>query len=222
MDNYTVYKHVSPSNKVYIGITSQPVKKRWHGGANYTSNPYFTNAIQKYGWDGFQHIIIAEGLSEEEARIAERKLIKRYKSTDRAFGYNLCPGGEISPMKDPNVRKKSSESHKGKKSPEYTRQRLLESRVGIPLTEEHKANISGEIKKLWGDPEYRKRNLEGQQRFWKPVVAFDRDGNYIASYPSIKDADAATGVDFRNIQACCKGRKKTAGGYIWKYDSLAS
>ena len=87
-EEYLIYKHTSPSNKVYIGITSQTPEKRWHGGANYSGQPYFYNAIRKYGWDNFKHDIIRSGLTEEEAKIAERKLIKRYDSRNREFGYN--------------------------------------------------------------------------------------------------------------------------------------
>ena len=35
---YTVYKHISPSNKVYIGITSIDPKQRWNSGHGYKSN----------------------------------------------------------------------------------------------------------------------------------------------------------------------------------------
>ena len=55
---YVVYKHVSPSGKLYIGITSQKPELRWNYGRNYKENPYFYNAIQKYGWDSFQHEIL--------------------------------------------------------------------------------------------------------------------------------------------------------------------
>ena len=37
MNNYTVYMHVSPSGKRYIGITGQDVKKRWGNGIGYES-----------------------------------------------------------------------------------------------------------------------------------------------------------------------------------------
>ena len=30
MDNYKVYIHIFPNNKVYIGITSQKPKRRWN------------------------------------------------------------------------------------------------------------------------------------------------------------------------------------------------
>ena len=62
-----VYKHTSPSGKVYIGITKQKPEKRWGNGKNYAQNEYFFAAILKYGWGNFTHEIIADGLTREEA-----------------------------------------------------------------------------------------------------------------------------------------------------------
>lgn len=48
MKKYCVYKHVSPSNKVYIGITSKNPLRRWENGNGYKNNKYFYRAILKY------------------------------------------------------------------------------------------------------------------------------------------------------------------------------
>lgn len=90
---YVVYMHKTPSNKVYIGITSQKPEKRWNEGLSY--NKYFTNAIIKYGWDNIEHIIMAENLSKEDACKMEQELISKYKSTDSKFGYNITIGGNV-------------------------------------------------------------------------------------------------------------------------------
>ena len=66
--NYVVYKHTSPSNKVYIGITGQiPPEKRWANGHGYTQNEYFNSEIIQYGWDKFSHEILFYGLTKDEA-----------------------------------------------------------------------------------------------------------------------------------------------------------
>lgn len=54
-DNYTVYRHTSPSGKVYIGITSMNPEKRWgKNGYGYRRQKYFnfefsTAAARYYG-----------------------------------------------------------------------------------------------------------------------------------------------------------------------------
>ena len=91
---YILYMHRNKiNNKVYIGITSQIPEKRWHYGLGYKQNPAFWNAIQKYGWNNFEHIILQEGLNREDAENIEIETIKQYNSNDSDFGYNISKGG---------------------------------------------------------------------------------------------------------------------------------
>lgn len=99
MNNYIVYTHISPSNKRYIGITSQKINRRWRGGKGYENNIHFTNAINKYGWDNFQHIIIAKGLTQNEAEWLEVELIREWDTTNINKGYNVNLGGELKSQK---------------------------------------------------------------------------------------------------------------------------
>lgn len=89
---WTVYRHISPSNKVYIGITCNPVWHRWQNGKGYRGSPAFLAAIKKYGWDNIKHEIVAEGLSEADAKQMEKILISLYKSKNKVTIY---PMGEM-------------------------------------------------------------------------------------------------------------------------------
>lgn len=92
---YTVYIHKNKINgKVYIGQTCQKPEKRWDNGRGYETSPRFYNAILKYGWDNFEHIILYTNLTSEEANQKEQELIKSYNSTDENFGYNITYGGK--------------------------------------------------------------------------------------------------------------------------------
>ena len=127
MNNYYVYLHTNKVNgKVYIGITSTDPKKRWANGRGY-SNQYFSRAIRKYGWDGFEHEVLYEGLSETQAKIMEISLIHFYKSTDNKYGYNVSEGGDVV---SEETRKKISETEKGKIVSEETRKKLSEAKKG--------------------------------------------------------------------------------------------
>ena len=86
--------HTSPSGKIYVGITSRDVRQRWQNGRGYIKNDHFYRAIQKYGWNKFEHEVIAENLTKDEACEMEKVLIKELKSNDYHFGYNLSAGGE--------------------------------------------------------------------------------------------------------------------------------
>ena len=50
------------------------------------------------------------------------------------------------------------------------------------------------------------------------VNQYDLRGNYIATYATLTDAQTITGIAYQNIRACCIGRYKTAGNYIWKFN----
>lgn len=92
---YIVYMHLSPNGKRYIGITGRKVEKRWgNNGTEYRKNSHFYNAIQKYGWDNIEHIILKEGITKEEACELEKYYIQLYKTMDKRFGYNRSIGGE--------------------------------------------------------------------------------------------------------------------------------
>ena len=93
---YTVYMHTNKTNnKVYVGITSKSVIQRWgKNGCKYKNNKHFWNAIQKYGWDNFEHIIFMDNLTQEEACRIEQSLIALYYTNNSEYGYNLSSGGE--------------------------------------------------------------------------------------------------------------------------------
>lgn len=91
---YTVYMHTNIVNgKKYIGITCQKPERRWQNGYGYIKT-YFGNAIIKYGWDNFEHEIIADGLSKETACQMEIALIRLFRTNEREYGYNISDGGE--------------------------------------------------------------------------------------------------------------------------------
>lgn len=100
-DGYCVYMHVVPKeisgyvfDKRYIGITSRKPEDRWgKDGENY-QRQIFWNAIQKYGWNNIQHIILYEGLSKEDASRKEVELIEKYETRLGEKGYNASKGGE--------------------------------------------------------------------------------------------------------------------------------
>ena len=110
-EKYTLYMHISPSTKYYIGITKLDVDKRWKNGKGYKTNKYFYRAIQKYGWENFEHIILFEDLSKDEAENLEIYYIQKYNSTDNNYGYNKAPGGRLSPPVTDEAKLKMSLNH---------------------------------------------------------------------------------------------------------------
>lgn len=129
--SYKLYKHTSPSGKVYFGITKQDLNQRWKYGSGYKDNVYFWRAIQKYGWNNFSHELIRDGLTREDAEALEIEYIGKYDSTNRDKGYNRALGGHLLPTISDETRKRMSENHadfrygksaKAKKVSQYDKQ----------------------------------------------------------------------------------------------------
>ena len=91
---WTVYQHYLPqTGQSYIGITSQqPPEKRWKNGNGYKGQRFYY-AIKKYGWDAFDHIIVASGLTKKAAEAMEKELIKEFKTQNPKYGWNVAAGG---------------------------------------------------------------------------------------------------------------------------------
>ena len=51
----------------------------------------------------------------------------------------------------------------------------------------------------------------------KEIAMYSACGDLIKTFLSVKDAQRETGLNDSNIIKCCKGIKKTCGGYIWAY-----
>lgn len=129
--NNSVYMHKFPNNKLYIGKTSREPTKRWGiNGNKYskTSQPLMYRAIQKYGWENIEHIILFKNLTWEDASKKEMELIKKYKTNCRDYGYNITDGGDGTSGKShtEEAKKKISDSHKGKYKTDETKMILSE------------------------------------------------------------------------------------------------
>ena len=97
------------NNKRYIGITGQDTPEdRWRNGRGYRTG-YFKNAISKYGWDNFEHEILEDGLTLDEANEKEKYYIQFYNSFGEN-GYNLTFGGDVTSGHKPSLEARQSSS----------------------------------------------------------------------------------------------------------------
>ena len=66
---WCIYMHTNKINgKKYIGQTFQNIEYRWRqDGSGYKGQPFY-NAIEKYGWDNFEHKILKVYFGDDVAR----------------------------------------------------------------------------------------------------------------------------------------------------------
>lgn len=223
---WLVYTHISPSNKYYIGITSQNVKKRWRNGNGYKDSVKFYNAIKKYGWDDFKHIVLIDNLDRETANEIEKYLISKYDTINN--GYNITEGGYTS---NPKISKKERQknSKRNIKIYRYNLDGYYKDEF-ISLSEaERITNIlgssisscaNGKIGQAGGYMwrKYKKERIKPYINSNEvPVDKYTLDGKYIESFKSAKIASEKDGKDSSSIIACCKGKVNRVGDYIYKY-----
>lgn len=136
------------------------------------------------------------------------------------------------------TRKKMSEAKKGKPISESLR-KALTGRKGKPLSEKQKAAllaanigrvVSEETKRKQSESHKGKKLSEEQkkkisesgkiaQRKCKAVrvVQFDLNGNQIKIWDCMTDITQELGISQPHICSCCKGERKTTGGFRWEY-----
>jgi group I intron endonuclease len=181
------------NNKVYIGITTGSLRGRWnkHVYDAKCRSPYvFHRAIRKYGLENFSISEIEKCSSAVELIEKERFYIATFNSHVSLGGYNMSFGGGA-----PMLNRRHSERTK----------KLLSRRLRGRISPNKGNRYTEEVRKKLSDNHN------------KAVVQLDLEGNIIAVHKSIITAALAIDGAGTNISKVCRGKKKTAGGFIWKY-----
>ncbi len=247
-NNYCVYIHTSPSGKMYVGQTKLKPEERWKkDGSGYLRKykesdkyhqPLFAQAILKYGWENFDHEVIASNLTREEADRFEKLLIEKLDTMNPKYGYNLKEGGSNGSHSE-ETKKKLSEFNKNKHLSEEHKKKIGESNKGKYISEETKRRISESLKgKIVGEKHYlygkhlseetkiklsdanKGKNIGKNNSNARKISQYDLDGNIIKNWSSIVDASRELGLSKEGIYQCCSDcytNCRTLGGFIWRY-----
>lgn len=214
-----VYIHTNKiNNKKYIGISSEEnPNRRWKNGYGYRQQVFF-RAIQKYGWDNFEHEIVITNLTESEAKIKEQELIAQYNSNNPNYGYNRSKGGDDLPEKTPELLEKISNTLKQYYQTSEGLQRKQEiSQQRKEYYQTHNAPFKGkhhtkETKQIMSEKaKQRKPNRS------IPINMIDDNNNIIKSFNSKQEV-----LNFLNI-VCYTSLNKALNqhtkykNYFWEY-----
>lgn len=216
---YYVYRHTNLTNgKSYIGVTGLKPEKRWNNGQGYRAQPKFFNAIVKYGWDGFDHEILAVCPSEEVAYETEKALIKKYDCISN--GYNVSKGGRNMVCATERIPVDRYDLDTGDLICTYPS--IADAANDLGVTDSHISECCrGKHKTAAGygwayhGDDYKKPTK--CQRFSKIKQLNPLTWEVIAIYESQREAAKAVGVSPSLINLCCKGKAHTGGGYAWRY-----
>lgn len=226
MNSYSVYLHITPSKKVYVGITSQTnINRRWQNGEGYRTQKRFYRAIQKYGWENIEHRILFSGLTKQEAEEKEIQLISQFDSTSCEHGYNCENGGNCTGTHSEETKRKISVAQLGEKnhmygkhswcygkkhSPEHIEKNRL-SHMGQPSYWKGK-QLPEETKAKMRKPKTEEHKRKLSEARSVPVICIETG----EVFSSGKAAGDAMGISRGSIARVVKGERNTAGGYHWK------
>ena len=142
---YKVYAHINKLNgKFYIGMTGQSLEMRsGKNGINYCYNQYaFSKAIQKYGWNNFEHIILINNLTKQEAEIIEGELIAKYRTQNPKYGYNSSSG----------IGRQTNEKDINRNVEDYSNYHFVPSKISLDIDWKIYNEFSNKCKEVKENP----------------------------------------------------------------------
>lgn len=198
-----IYKIINDINdKVYIGKTEFSIEKRFNEHCHDCyrrdkENRPLYSAMKKYGIQHFKIILIEETNNPIER---EKYWIKEYNSYKD--GYNATIGGDGKSYID---YKQVIELYN-----RLQNQAEVARTLNISVDSVHNILIEKNIKLFSGGE-------VAQKAFSKPVAQLDKNTKEIIKiFSSCKEAEKAIGIH-GHIEQCCNGKRKTCGGYCWKF-----
>ena len=235
---YTVYMHIFPDDKVYIGMTRQKIARRWRSdGSGYVGQPQVWEAINHFGWGNVQHEIIATCLTRYEAERMERNLVELYNANDVEHGYNIDYGGQGVGRVSQRTKDKLSElntgwvptdeqrlhmsiAQTGRHHPEEVKRKISESNKGRKMSEEAKRRISEARKQQ----DYYLKNLDKMNEVnRKAILRYSVEtGEFIARYESAVEAAKEFAFTSGVISAAARSKKNQIAGSVWIFESDAT
>lgn len=233
---YYVYVHRNKTNgKMYIGMTKHPINQRaGKEGHGYRRNERFYNDIQKYGWDGFTHVVLRTFYSIREAYECERRCIQIYETDKSENGYNIASGGTIGnaviggealakllrkPVCQYDISGTLLAEYPGANAAAKAVYNRKRSSAIVEVCNGKLGTDHGYVWRYKGDSfdKYDVSKLKQKTG----VLQYSRSGELIKEYDSIADATRNTGAGHPDIIRVCKGKRRTAGGYVWKYAEVS-
>lgn len=213
------------NKKCYIGITSNSLKYRMNQhmhNINIGKYTYFYNAVRKYGFNNFEFSFINDysGLiTYKELQEIEKEEILKYNTFIE--GYNMTMGGDggltVIPKKicqydlNANLLKVFDSCMDA-----FRKTGIKHQHINLCINKGQKSaggylwGIFGENMTPYIDNAYDKAKI--------PVIQYDKTTLVkINTFNSIREAANIVNIEETNISRCCSGKRKSAGGYIWKY-----
>ena len=95
--------------------------------------------------------------------------------------------------------------------------RSMHNKLHREMLENIGKNVGKKYGKIVGKKYGKKNGAINGKKCSLPILQFTKSGELVKEWPSLHEADCQLGIARSSIGKCCKGRCKSAGGYIWRY-----
>lgn len=69
---------------------------------------------------------------------------------------------------------------------------------------------------------YGTRNKRASASCRKPILQFTKEGEFIRKWEGAIEVERELGFDSSSISSCCKGKQKSAYGFVWMYQKIGA
>ena len=203
------------NHKKYIG-QSNNIEYRWkrhkyelNRGCH--DNDYLQKSWDKYGCDNFNFYIL-ELCDVSMMDELEVYYIDLYQTLNRDNGYNLTSGGGANKQYSKEVCDKIRQALMGHEVSPETRKKVSE----------HHADVSGENHPMYG----KKHSKEAIEKMRQAGIGRPSSRKNLNSvlcvelntvFENATEAGKKLQLDSSGILKCCRGERKTCGGYGWSF-----
>ena len=216
MENYIIYKTENIENGlVYIGATSRCLSERRKDHlqkAKKGTGHKFQEAIATYGVDAFNWVQIDTAECGSELASKEKRYILEYNSLNE--GYNLdCGGGITKIIYQYNLQGELINTYDDLNSAALS--------INVPAKKISKTclSVNPYLDDYYWSYELVDEFTPKKDKRRKEVLQLDLEGNIVAQFKSVAEASRQTGFSKSPIAKTCRGERKSAGGFLWRYDN---
>lgn len=157
-----------------------------------------------------EHIEEIEGYDYERFMDGELVLDKDIKSNgeNKEYSINNCMFTTDKENVKQAMKTRDNTQFQGENNPMWGKGHLMTGENNHMYGKHH----TDEVKRKISDAHKGEKHHSA-----KKVIQYTKDGKFIKIWDYIKQASDELGVNPNNISSCCRGKRKSAGGFMWRY-----
>ena len=84
-------------------------------------------------------------------------------------------------------------------------------------TASYNINYGSHTERMLQHPNWKASHEKVAEKLSKPILQFAKNGEFVAEFPSSREAERQTRINSKNISSCCNCKRHSAGGFVWRF-----